>query len=84
MKTKIKMHKNIDETSEILIDIAKETSKHAISEAKRLGLPIVYIEDGFLIREDASGEKVVLKKIEKKIFSNKIKLSKGIVLHARD
>lgn len=42
---------------EELQHLLKKANQHAVTEAKKAGASIYYIEDGKRIREDASGQK---------------------------
>lgn len=66
MEKRKKRKKGRDEgeiPTELLIKIGKEAAKGAINENFALGLPIHYIEDGYLIREFNDGKKIKFKKL---------------------
>lgn len=62
-KKRIKRRDEGEIPTEMLIKIGKKAGRGAINENFALGLPIYYIENGYLVRENKSGKKVRVKKL---------------------
>lgn len=72
----------IDSThTNTLVRVGKISALNAIRASKALGLPITYIEKGYIYRESANGVREVLSKVPKQAVSTPLK--KGMVLHAK-
>lgn len=65
---------------EVLLKAGEQGAVKARRISKALGLEITYLEKGQLVKELVSGERKVLK-VKKSV--GKVKLKKGIILHAK-
>lgn len=63
MKKRKKIEDEGDIPTEVLIEIGKKAARGAINENFALGLPIYYIDNGYLVRENSKGKKVRVKKL---------------------
>lgn len=85
-KAKPVFRMDVKETA-ILIKAARESAANAIRTSKALNLPITYMQNGVVIKEQANGVKeILIPKINTPKPTKKqttIKLKKGMVLYAK-
>ncbi|GGM83914.1 hypothetical protein GCM10010967_14670 [Dyadobacter beijingensis] len=48
-----------------LRDLAKIAASKAVTSAKAHNLPVTFVEDGWIVREDATGNQIKVSKIDK-------------------
>lgn len=62
-KTKKGIFKSNPSHTKLLIEVGKSSAERSIKETKALGLPITYLENGKIIREQVDGTKEVIGEI---------------------
>jgi len=70
--------------SRMMITASKVAVNKAIRESKKLGLEITFLESGKIYKETPSGKRIILSTITSSSkVTSPLKLSKGMVLHAK-
>lgn len=70
--------------SKMMITASKVAVNKAIRESKKLGLEITFLESGKIYKETPAGKRIVLSTItSSRNVISPLKLSKGMVLHAK-
>ena len=81
MKSNKRIFRRDNEATNILVKAGKLSSEDAIRSSKALGLTITYLENGWVIKETADGNKVKVKKHA--LVAAPIELKKGMILHVK-
>lgn len=68
-----------------LIKAGRDGAAQAIRASRALGLPITYMQQGYIYREFPDGTKEILKKapVKKRISKKTSQLKKGMILYAK-
>lgn len=67
-----------------MISASRIAVTNAVKESKKMGLEITFLENGKIYKETPGGKRTILSKITTKYqFDSPIKLTKGMVLHAK-
>ena len=67
-----------------MISASKIAVNKAIKESKKLGLEITFLESGKIYKETSNGKRTILSTITKSSqVASPVKLTKGMVLHAK-
>lgn len=67
-----------------MISASRIAVTNAIKESKKMGLEITFLENGKIYKETPDGKRIILSKITtKNQFDLPVKLTKGMVLHAK-
>ena len=67
-----------------MISASRVAVTRAVKESKKMGLEITFLENGKIYKETPGGKRIILSKIKAKSqFNSPVKLTKGMVLHAK-
>ena len=67
-----------------MISASRVAVTKAVKESKKMGLDITFLENGKIYKETPDGKRIILSKIKAKSqFNSPVKLTKGMVLHAK-
>jgi hypothetical protein len=67
-----------------MVSASKIAVNKAVRESKKLGLEITFLENGKIYKESPGGKRVIVSKITtKNHVVSPVKLTKGMVLHAK-
>lgn len=71
------------DNTRILIQIGKNAAINAINENIAMDIPIIVVEDGWIVKKTADGKSVKISPIKHEVSNRKKPLTKGTILHVK-